>query len=214
MAMRPTPFPSIAFTAAALSAIAAVSTSSHFMSWLRARGNRRHVQGLPTGPVRAGDDLEQVAVGVSEVHAATTVVVVDLARSAERRVGPVVEPPLGDPTEDLVELVLADQERVVLRRDLALDVVVVERHLVADLDDAKGPEARRRLQPEDLGEERRRPLLVPAPDDGVIELHAHTPTLLSSRPPGPGVPHRLGAHGGSLPPPLPLLAPPLPLPPP
>src|SRR5947207_3409785 len=44
MAMRPTPGPRIALTAAALSEIAAVSTSSHFMSWLRAGDNRRHVQ--------------------------------------------------------------------------------------------------------------------------------------------------------------------------
>src|SRR5437899_1366458 len=167
MAMRPTPGPRIALAAAALSEIAAVSTSSHFCGL--------HISAcLPTGAVRSSDDLEDVTVGVPEVHATTTVVAVDLPRPAESRVGPVVEPALRDPAEDLVELVFTDEERVVLRRDLAVDVVKVERHAVARLDDAERPERRRLRQPEDLGEERRRPLLVPAPDDGVVELHAHS----------------------------------------
>src|SRR5437763_2823980 len=207
-AMTPTPGPSIAFTAAALSEIAAVSTSTHFCGCTLV---------LPAGPVRAGDDLEEVSVRVPEVHASTAVVAVDLPPPPERRIGPVLEPPLGDPTEDLVELVLADEERVVLRRDLAVHVVIVERHAVAGLADTERPARRRLRQPEELGEERRRALLVPAPDDRVVELHAHAFTLPSA---GPGDPlrtvslapspsHRLPRlphrYGGFLPrPPLPL----------
>src|SRR5437879_6941798 len=133
--------------------------------------------GLRTGAVRSGDDLQQVPVRVAEVHAATPVVAVDLALPVETRIGPVVESAPRDPPEDLVEIVLVYQERVVLRGDLAVDIVEVQRYAVAGLDHEERSEGGRRLQPEDLGEERRRPLLLPAPHDGVVELHAHRSTL-------------------------------------
>ena len=56
--------------------------------------------------------------GILEVHAAAAVVVVDLARAAAPRIGPVLQPALADAAVDRVELVLGDQEGVVLRADL------------------------------------------------------------------------------------------------
>ena len=60
------------------------------------------------------EHLEQVPVGILEVDAAAAVVMVDLARPPSSRIGPVREPALSDAAEDGVELVLADEERVVL----------------------------------------------------------------------------------------------------
>src|SRR5438105_6496223 len=84
--------------------------------------------------VRARDDLEEVAARVLEVHAAAAVVVVDLALLALARIRPVVEPALLDAAEDLVELLLADEERVVLLLDLVIGVAEIERHAVRELD--------------------------------------------------------------------------------
>ena len=60
--------------------------------------------------------------------------------SAARRVGPVLEPALADAAEDGVEVVFADQERIVLRGDLAVGLVEVERDAVVELDDEERPE--------------------------------------------------------------------------
>jgi hypothetical protein len=114
-----------------------------------------------------------VAVGVFEVHAAAPVSAVDLSRPAPVRVGPVLEASIADASEDLVEVALADQEGVVLGRNLAIDLVEVERDAVVDLDDEERPEARGRRAAEDLGEELCRTLLVAAPDDRMVESHAH-----------------------------------------
>ena len=59
------------------------------------------------------------------------------------RVRPVVDPALGDATEDLVELLLRHDERVVLSRDLTIGLVVVERHAVRGLDHEERCVARR-----------------------------------------------------------------------
>jgi hypothetical protein len=59
--------------------------------------------------IRAGDDLEEVPVRVGEVDPSAAVVVVDLARAAAPRVGPVRQIPRPDATEYLVELRLADE---------------------------------------------------------------------------------------------------------
>src|SRR5262249_5194386 len=68
---------------------------------------------LRAAAVRAREDLEQMAVWILEVHAAPAIAPVDLAGAALAGVGPVLEPPLANPAEDLVEIVLADQEGVV-----------------------------------------------------------------------------------------------------
>jgi hypothetical protein len=111
-----------------------------------------------------------MSVGIVEVDAAAAVVVIDLTRSALARVGPMVEAAFDDPAEDLVELVLSDQERVVLRGNRVIGLVVVEREAVVDVNDEEGTEASRSREAQDLGEKGRRPLLVAAPDDRVIEF--------------------------------------------
>src|SRR6266568_5097674 len=136
--------------------------------------------------VRTGDDLHQVPVRVGEVDAATAVVAVDLAGPGPAGVRPVRHVAPGDPPEDHVELVLADQERVVLGRDLSVGLVEVERDAVVRRRDQEPPEPGRGGQAEDLGEERGQPLLVTARDDGVILYHAHPrplPASGSSSPP-------------------------------
>src|SRR6185437_16351944 len=52
--------------------------------------------------VRTGDDLEQVPVGIGEVHAPSAVVVVDLPGTRLHRIGPVIEALLADAAVDLV----------------------------------------------------------------------------------------------------------------
>src|SRR5690606_21130965 len=100
------------------------------------------------------------------------VAVVDRLRALAVRVGPVGQAAGADPGEDLVELALADEERVVLRGDEAGLVREVERDAV-DLDAEEGAERLRRRQAEDLGQERRRGPLVAGGDDGVIERDGH-----------------------------------------
>ena len=92
---------------------------------------------------------------------------------AAKPVASAVTPPLTDAAEDRIEVVVADEERVVLRSDLRVGLVVIERDAVAGLDHEEGPEPGGSRQTEDLREERRRGLLVAAPHDGVVELHAH-----------------------------------------
>jgi hypothetical protein len=61
-----------------------------------------------------GDDLEHVPIRVLPVHAAATVVGVELARPPAEGVGPVGQPALLDPPEYVVEIRLIDQKSVVL----------------------------------------------------------------------------------------------------
>src|SRR6266699_755726 len=70
--------------------------------------------GLAAAAVGAGEELEQVAVGVLEVHAAATVPAVDRAALGPPRIGPVRQVLFADPAEGGVELLLPHQERVVL----------------------------------------------------------------------------------------------------
>src|SRR5262249_1544447 len=111
------------------------------------------------------------------------VVVVDLLRGLLEGIRPVVETTLDDAPVDLVELVLRHDEGVVLRRDVAVDVVEVHRDAVAELDHEERPEACGLGQPEHLREKRRRLLLVAAPHDRVIELRGHRGTSVVSVPP-------------------------------
>src|SRR4029450_7951863 len=79
----------------------------------RGRLTRRPGGGGPAA-VGAGDDLQEVAARLLPVDPAAAVVGVDLARPPPAGVGAVGQPALPDAAEDLVELVLADQERIVL----------------------------------------------------------------------------------------------------
>ena len=112
--------------------------------------------------VGAGEELEQVAVGVLEVDAAAAVPVVDHAALAPARVGPVRQVPLADPAEGGVEFLLPYQERVVLGVYLAAGLGEVQGDAVVGLDDEEVREAGGRGQTEDAGQERRRARLVTA----------------------------------------------------
>src|SRR4029077_2616034 len=118
--------------------------------------------------VGSGQDLEQVPVRILEVQAAAAVAPVDLPALAAAGVGPVVDPAVADAAEDRVELLLADQERVVLRRDGLVRHVEVEGDVVVHAHDVEWPEACRPRAAEDLREERRRATLIAAPDDRMV----------------------------------------------
>ncbi len=128
--------------------------------------------------VRPRHHFEKVPVRVIEVEAAPTVVRIRLAGAPLARIGPVREPLLPHPREDRIERRLADQEGVVLRSDRPIAVEEVERDAVVELHHQHLPERDRLRQIENLPQEARRPRLVPAPDDGVIQLHAHVPPPL------------------------------------
>src|SRR5207245_7405353 len=125
---------------------------------------------LAAAAVRAGDDLQPVTVGVVEVQAAAAVVVVDRPGPALAGIRPIRQPPVPDAAEDGVELVLTHEERVVLGDDLSAGLCEVQRDGVVGLDHEKMPEPGGRWQAENLVQEGRRPLLVTAGDDGVVQL--------------------------------------------
>jgi hypothetical protein len=72
--------------------------------------------------VRHRDDLQVMPVRVVPAESSATVLVVDLLRLSVERVGPVRQLARHDAPVDLVELVLADEERVVLLRYVLLMV--------------------------------------------------------------------------------------------
>src|SRR5439155_16150575 len=93
--------------------------------------------GRSAGPVAVGfgDDLEQVAAQIFEIHATAAEVVVDLSRLLLFGIGPGLELARLDAAEDLVEFLLAHEERVVLHLDFhAVGGKEGEGYLVADLD--------------------------------------------------------------------------------
>jgi hypothetical protein len=61
----------------------------------------------------------------------------------------------------------------VLDGDLLIGGVKIERTMVVQLNDEERAEANRLRQPEHLREKLGRTPLVAAPDDGVVQLHAH-----------------------------------------
>src|SRR5262249_44909079 len=125
--------------------------------------------------VRTREDLQVMAGRVVEVDAPATVVVVDLALAAMRRIGPVVGPAGLDPAEDLVELRLGHEEGVVLDLDVLVGLEERERDLVGDIDVEERTERPGRLQAEDLDEELRGFTLVARVHDGVVQLDRHSP---------------------------------------
>src|SRR5215470_15137053 len=128
---------------------------------------------LGTAAVGAGEQLEQVAVGVLEVDAAAAVPGVDHAGLAAPGIGPVRQVLLANPAERGVELLLPDEKGVVLGGYRAAGLGEVQGHAVVGLDHEEVAEPGGRGQAEYAGEERRRPLLVAARHDGVVQLHAH-----------------------------------------
>ncbi len=114
-----------------------------------------------------------MAVGVLEVDAAAAIVPADLAGAVSVGIGPVLKTSITDSGEDLVELFFADQERVVLGGNLAVVIVEVDGDIVVERDDEHRPERSGARQTEYFSEKGGRLLLVSAPDDCVIKLHAH-----------------------------------------
>src|SRR5690606_29147841 len=88
-------------------------------------------------------------------------------------VGPVLHAALDDPPVDLVELRLADQERVVLGGDLVARRGEVESDAVGGVDLPEVTEAARRGKAEQLGEPVRRGVRIAGSEDRVIELDGH-----------------------------------------
>src|SRR6266566_4822204 len=123
--------------------------------------------------VGAGDDLEDVAAGVLPVHAPAAVVGVELARPPLARIRPVRQFAGTDPAEDLVEVGFGHQEGVVLRADGTVIVGEVQGDVVAGPHDQERPKRLRVAEPEDLGQEARRLMLVPDSHDGVVQLDTH-----------------------------------------
>ena len=108
-------------------------------------------------------------VEVAEINAATAAPVVGLTVLEGEGAAPVDDPFGPDATEDLVELLLTDLERVVVPLEV-LSVVEVERQRIVQPD---GGEVAQRLaadQAEDPGEELRRLDLVVTRNDRVVEL--------------------------------------------
>src|SRR5207245_985212 len=88
---------------------------------------------LAAAAVGPREDLQDVPAGSDEIAPATAVPGVDLAGTILGRVGPEVHAPLGDPAEHLVELRLADQERVVLGGNLLVRAHEVHAQVVRQL---------------------------------------------------------------------------------
>src|SRR4029077_10789667 len=92
---------------------------------------------------RPREDLEKMSVRVLEIEAAPAVAPIDLAGTVLRRIGPILQSALPNASESGIEFPFADQESVVLHRDVALSLVKIERHAIAEIDDAERPETAR-----------------------------------------------------------------------
>jgi hypothetical protein len=136
--------------------------------------------------VSPGDYLQVVACRVIEVDAATPVVPVDLTWVLLTRVGPVRDPAFLDSPEDGVKVIFADQERVVLSREIDAWFGVVERQIRAEVDSQEEPGWFRIIEPEELGKEVRRLTLVVCRDEKMIELYCHARPLGTPTPPSAG----------------------------
>jgi len=111
--------------------------------------------------------------GWKDAFVTAAVVAVDLALLTMHRIRPVLQAARLHPAEDLIELGLAHQERVVLDLDLLVGIEEGERDLVGDLDIEERAERPGPRQVEDLGEELGGSPLVPRVHDGVVQLDRH-----------------------------------------
>ena len=80
---------------------------------------------------------------------------------------------LADAREDCIEVIFVDQKSVVLKRNIAFNLLEVQRCAIIQRDDQKGSEANGCGQSENIRQKRRGKLLVSAPDDSVVESNAH-----------------------------------------
>src|ERR1700754_354074 len=126
------------------------------------------INALGSDLIRAGHDLEKMAVGVVEIQAPATVVLIGFASALFAGIGPVLHAALANARESPVEFILADEKRVVLHRNRALAFVEVERHAVVELNDQHGPELDGIRKRQDVHQESCRLSLVAAPDNRVV----------------------------------------------
>jgi hypothetical protein len=75
-----------------------------------------------------------MAVRIGKINSAPAVVVIDLARAATTRVGPVLKTLVTDTPEDDIEIRLGYQESVVLWLDRILASREIERHSIVEFD--------------------------------------------------------------------------------
>src|SRR5262245_15727014 len=101
---------------------------------------------LPTATtVRACDNLEKVAVGIFEIEAAPTIIMIDLTRLALCGISPVGEGPFSDPIKNSVELCFADEKSIMLWGDFAVSIHEIDVSAVVCCNDLKrAPPPRRR----------------------------------------------------------------------
>ena len=133
---------------------------------------------LPLGQWDDGEDLHVVTVGVGEVEASAAIAGVDFARVRVGGIGVVGDACGTDSVEDGIEVVVADEERAMLRMEL-LGVVVVERDAICHLDRHEVTDLPWWVHAEDRGEKTRRTDLVSAGDDDVVQLDRHRHLALS-----------------------------------
>ena len=98
---------------------------------------------------------------------------VDAAWLPVTRIRPVGQSTGLDATEDLVELVLAHQEGIVLDGELLAALDEVERHPIVQFDAKKRAEPDGRTAPQQLRQERCRGLRIAGVDDGVVQFDRH-----------------------------------------
>jgi hypothetical protein len=67
-----------------------------------------------------------MTIGVLEIHPAATVVPVDFAGAVLARVSPILDSPSADASEDLIEVVFAYQEGIVLGGNCSVPVPLIE----------------------------------------------------------------------------------------
>src|SRR5215213_576701 len=128
--------------------------------------------------IGAGNDLQEVPAGVLPVDAAAAVIGIDLALGTSERVRPVDHAAFADSTKNLVEPVLVDEERIVLRVHRTMVVSEVQRDVVVDVHDQERAVGLRLSYSENLGQKSRGLLLVAHRYDRVVQLdcHRHPPS--------------------------------------
>jgi hypothetical protein len=77
-------------------------------------------------PVRSSNELKKMTVRVFEIHPASTIVSINFASVVLAWVSPILNSPTADASEDLIEVVFAYQESIVLGGNFAFLLIEVE----------------------------------------------------------------------------------------
>jgi hypothetical protein len=76
--------------------------------------------------IRSSNELKKMTVGVFEIHPAATVVPINFTSAVLAGVSPILNSPTADASEDLIEVVFAYQESIVLGGNFAFLLIEVE----------------------------------------------------------------------------------------